>query len=213
MGHKIQSRQKPSKKDEVEPDTVYAGVKFVPETEQNDGSGDSDDDVPVARLLRPKNKGSLTFQQIKDCQDGPQGDKAIGVTIGKTFDGVEYKGVVDKFRTERKRHIYHVTYTDGDEEELSKKELCDGFVLGLAPEIEAEWKKFNKKDKDKVDEDKEGDTSSGEESVYDKSSEEEEMRKIAKRRRRNKSKQPLVKTKKRAKPMDLSGLILPKSGD
>jgi hypothetical protein len=61
----IQSRRKPSGKDEVEPDRVYAGVKFVPETEQNDGSGDSEDNVPVARLLRPKNKGSLTFQQIK----------------------------------------------------------------------------------------------------------------------------------------------------
>jgi hypothetical protein len=97
---------------------VYAGVKFVPETEQNDGSGDSEDNVPVARLLRPKNKGSLTFQQIKDCQNGPQADKAIGVTVAKTFDGVEFKGVVDSFRTERKRHIYHVTYTDGDEEEF-----------------------------------------------------------------------------------------------
>jgi hypothetical protein len=136
----IQSRRKPSKKDEVQPGIVYAGVKFVPETEQNDGSGDSDDNVPVARLLRPKNKGSLTFQQIKDCKDGPQGDKAIGVTVAKTFDGVEFKGVVDSFRTERKRHIYHVTYTDGDEKELSQKELRDAFVLGLAPEIEAEWK-------------------------------------------------------------------------
>jgi hypothetical protein len=164
-------------------------------------------------LLRPKNKGSLTFQQIKDCKDGPQGEKAIGVTVAKTFDGVEFKGLVDSFRTERKRHIYHVTYTDGDEEELSQKELRDAFVLGLAPAIEVEWKKFNGKGKDKVDEDNEGDTSSGEGSVYDKSSEEEEMRKIAKRRRRNNSKQPLEKTKKRAKLMDLSGLILPKSGD
>ncbi len=169
--------------------------------------------MPVARLLKPMNKGSLTFQQIKDCQDGPQGDKAIGVSIKKTFDGVEYKGVVDSFRTERKRRIYHVTYTDGDKEELSQKELRDGYVLGLAPEIEAEWKQFNKKGKDKVDEDKEGDTSSGEGSVYDKSSEEEEMRKIAKRRRRNNSNKPLEKTNKPAKAMDLSGLILPKSGD
>jgi hypothetical protein len=63
--HDIQSRQKPSKKDEVEPDTVYAGVKFVPETEQNDGSGDSDDDVPVARLLRPMT-GLSTVKCIYD---------------------------------------------------------------------------------------------------------------------------------------------------
>jgi hypothetical protein len=39
------------------------------------------------------------------------------------------------------------------------------------------------------------------------------MRQNAKRRRRNNSKQPLEKTNKRAIPMDLSGLILPKSGD
>jgi hypothetical protein len=170
-------------------------VKFVAETEQNDESGDSEDNVPVARLLRPKNKGSLTFQQIKDCQDGPEADKAIGVTVAKTFDGVEFKGVVNSFRTERKRHIYHVTYTDGDEEEMSQKELRDGFVLGLAPDIEAEWKKFKDKGKDKVDEDNEGETSSGEGSVYDKSSEEEEIKKNAKRRRKNKSSKPLEKTK------------------
>jgi hypothetical protein len=91
--------------------------------------------------------------------------------------------------------------------------LRDGFVLGLAPDIEAEWEKFKEKDKDKVDEDNESDTSSGEGSVYDKSSEEEEMKKNAKRRRKNKSTKPLEKTKQRAKPNDLSGFILPKSGD
>jgi hypothetical protein len=41
----VQSRRKPSHKDEVQPETVFAGVKLVPETEQNDGSGDSDDDL------------------------------------------------------------------------------------------------------------------------------------------------------------------------
>jgi hypothetical protein len=87
-------------------------VKIVPETVQSDGSGDSDDNVPVARLLRPKKKGSLTFQ-IKDCKDGPQGDKAIGVTVANTFDGVEFKGVVDSFRriSTRKQRRYDFEFT------------------------------------------------------------------------------------------------------
>jgi hypothetical protein len=124
----IYSRRKASEKDEVVQGSNYTGVNFVPETEHQDVSGDSDDNVPMARILRPKKKGSLTYQQIKDCKDGPQGDKAVGVTVAKKFDGVVFKGLVDRFRTERKRHIYHVTYTDGDEEELSQIELRDAYV-------------------------------------------------------------------------------------
>jgi hypothetical protein len=50
---------------------------------------------------------------------------------------VEFKGIDDRFRTERKRHIYHVTYSDEDEEELSQKKLRDAFVLALSlsPEV------------------------------------------------------------------------------
>jgi hypothetical protein len=194
-------------------ETNDSQVNFVPETEKQDVSDDSDDNVPMASLLGPKTLiGSLTFQQIKDCKEGPQGDKAVGVTVAKIFDGVEFKGLVDSFRTERKRYIYHVTYTDGDEEELAQKELRDAYVLGLAPDIEAQWNKFNETRKDKNDEDIEGDTSDGEGSMYDKSSEEEEIKKNAKRRRRNKPQQSEIPMK-RKKPVELSGLILPQSGD
>jgi hypothetical protein len=65
------------------------------------------------------------------------------VTIANTFDGVEYRGTVDSWRCARKRSYYHVTYTDGDEEELSQTELRDGYLLGLTDVIEAEWKKSN----------------------------------------------------------------------
>ncbi len=105
-----------------------------------------------------------------------------------------------------------MTYTDGDEEELSQKELRDGYVLGLEPEIEAEWKKFTETRKDKDDDEIEADTSEGEGSVYDKSSEEEEEKKKAKRRARHK-KPPIEKPRKRAKAIELSGSILPQHGD
>ena len=57
------------------------------------------------------------------------------MTVAKQFDGVEYRGTVDSWRSARKRSYYHVTYTDGDEEELSQTELRDGYVLGLSDEI------------------------------------------------------------------------------
>jgi hypothetical protein len=83
---------------------VYEGPNFIPETEQQDflssmpeteqqgNSSDSDDNVPVSTLLRQDKAQTLTLQQIQDCKEGPQGEKAIGVTVAKTFDGVEYRG-------------------------------------------------------------------------------------------------------------------------
>ncbi len=71
----------------------FKGVKFVPETEQQDATSESDDDVPVAMLLKPKKAGSLTLQQIQECKEGPQGDKAVGKTVAKIFDGVKFTGI------------------------------------------------------------------------------------------------------------------------
>jgi hypothetical protein len=75
-----------------------------------ESSVDSPDNRPVARSLRNRLKMSLSLQQITDCQEGRKGDRAIGVTIAKTFGGYEYRGVIDKFRGEIGRCIYHVTY-------------------------------------------------------------------------------------------------------
>jgi hypothetical protein len=115
-------------------DLLFKGVTFVPETENQDGSSGSEDDISVVRLLGSKTVTKLTSQQIQDCTEGPKGEKAIGVTVAKLFDGVEYRGIVDKFRTVRNRLYYHVTYADGDEEELSQIELRDNYLLGLSPE-------------------------------------------------------------------------------
>jgi hypothetical protein len=104
---------------------TYQGITHVAETELQDDS--SEDDIPVSTLLRQEKSVTLTEQQIKDCQDGPQGNRAIGVGVAKMFGGVQYKGTVDSFRTARQRHYYHVVYTDDDEEELSQTELRDGF--------------------------------------------------------------------------------------
>lgn len=106
----------------------YRGVTFVPETEEQVESSDSDDNVPVATLLRQEKGTTLSLQQIQDCQEGPKGEKAIGVTVAKTFEGVEFKGTVDGFRKARQRMYYHVTYTDGDEEEMSQAELRHAYV-------------------------------------------------------------------------------------
>ena len=132
----------------------YTGVSHVPETEQQDKSSESDDDIPVATLLRKENTFTMTEQQKKDCLEGPQGERAIGVVVAKTFDGVEFRGTVDSFRTARQRHYYHVVYTDGDEEEMSQTELRDGYLLGLSDEILRHWNMYVGNKKGKRNEDK-----------------------------------------------------------
>ncbi len=78
-------------------------MTFVQEIENQGGSSESEDDIPVARLLGGKTVTKLTSEQIQDCTEGPKGEKAIGVTVAKLFDGVEYRGIVDKYRTARNR--------------------------------------------------------------------------------------------------------------
>ncbi len=104
----------------------------MPETEQQGATSESDDDVPVAMLLKPSKAGSLTLQQIQECKDGPEGEREVGKTVAKIFDEVKFTGIIDRFRTERKRHIYHATYSDRDEEEWSQRELRDGYVFRLS---------------------------------------------------------------------------------
>ncbi len=108
----------------------FLGVTFVPETEKQDEVSDSDDNILVATLLRKEKGTTLSLQQIQDCKEGPKGEKAIGVSVVKFFDGVEFRGIVDSFRTARQRQYYHVTYSDGDEEEMLQAELRDAYVLG-----------------------------------------------------------------------------------
>ncbi len=124
---------------EVQPQTKkfkYQGVMRVKETQLPDKSSDSEDDRPIVVTLRKEKGQSFSAQQIQDFKEGPLGERAIGITIAKTFDGVQFRGTIDSFRTARNRFYYHVTYSDGDEEELSQRELRDGFVLGLSKEIE-----------------------------------------------------------------------------
>ncbi len=79
----------------------YQGVMHVEETEQQDKSSDSEDDIPVATLLRQEKGSTLTLQQIQDCKEGSQGERAtgqdckegsqgeraIGVSVAKNFGG------------------------------------------------------------------------------------------------------------------------------
>ncbi len=141
---------------------------------------------------------------ITQSEVEPEGDKAVGLTVAKWFDTVKFYGTVDKVRTERRRHYYHVTYTDGDEEEMTQTELRAGYVLGLAD-------KQNIADGTEADKTDQGDdeASAGEGSVCDASSEEESLRRSRKKRRKEQV-VTRVKTKKNDK---LSGHRLPQPGD
>ncbi len=79
----------------------YRGVRHVKETELQESSSDSDDNIPVASLIKQKTATSLTIEQMQDLKEGPKGEKAVGVTITKLFDGVEFRGKVDSFRQVR----------------------------------------------------------------------------------------------------------------
>ena len=190
---------------------TYDGPSFIPETEIQESSGDR----PVVRSLRNRQKITLSLQQITDCQDGPLGDRALGVKIAKSFGGYEYRGTVDKVRGDKEEGCrYHVEYEDGDEEELSQIELRDCYILGLAPEIEAMWAAFKKTNTKKSIDANEEDSltveeedqamSDGEGSLYDKGSDEEELNKKKKKRRKERVPRG---SKNRQKP--LSGLVLP----
>ncbi len=112
---------------------------------------------------------------------------------------------------------YHVTYTDGDEEEMSQTELRDGYVLGLSKEINTEWKKYKTSLKSKTVEDSdgsdvdgsdgEGESSAGEGSEYDKADYNEEVQNKKRKRKENN------KSSKKKKPNELSGCVLPMPGE
>jgi hypothetical protein len=187
---------------------TYTGVVRVEETEKQDKASDSEDDIPVATLLRQEKGMPLSLQQIQDCKEGPVEERAIGVTIAKIFDGVEYRGKIDVFRKARQRIYYHVTYSDGDEEELLQAELRDGYILGLSAEIEAQWRKYKAQTEDPNIDGKSGDEASEDEgSQYDNTDYNEEVR--------QKRKQRDGKTKRTAKKKQiaLSEVVLPQSGD
>jgi hypothetical protein len=181
------------------------------ETEQKDSSGESDDNVPVATLLQYKTATSLTSAQVQDIKEGPQGQKAVGVTVCKMFEGVKFEGKVDSFRQVRQRFYYHIIYSDGDEEEMSQIELRDAYVLANAELIEAEWSllKSIEKGKDATErqDDSDVETSDGEGSEYDRLEYEREVKQTKRKRKE------LMKKAKKPKKNDLSGIILPQSGD
>jgi hypothetical protein len=112
-----------------------------------------------------------------------------------------------------------VTYQDGDEEELSQKELRDCYILALAPEIEAQWALFNKTKTQKSSGDKSESSvqadsddqavSDGEGSLYDKCSDEEELEK---KKIKDAKRRPHV-LRRRVNNLIMSGLVLPVAGD
>ena len=81
-------------------------------------SSDEEDNIPVSILLdKPK-------KNLRDANgEIVVGEAAIGVGIAKIFQDLGmFTGIVDRIRKEGRETLYHVLYTDGDEEELSHYE-------------------------------------------------------------------------------------------
>jgi hypothetical protein len=89
-------------------------------------SSDDDDDTPVTMLLQRQNKmtGQTPTQTLRDNRgEIVMGERAIGVGIAKIFQDLGmFTGIVDRVRKEGRETLYHVSYADGDEEELSTYE-------------------------------------------------------------------------------------------
>ena len=215
-GYDIQSKRQASLTEKIPKLKKFKGYVWVPETELQEETIDKIDNMTVENLEIPTKTGSLTLEQIRDCKDGPEGQKAIGKTVAKMFEDVKFTGIIDSFRKERNRYIYHVTYSDGDEEEWCQRELRDGYVLGLGTEIETEWTKLKETRKDEDVEEKvldlEEAASDGEGSLYASSSEEETKRPKVKRRKVVNVKRAPKKLKLKD-AIELSGIILPQVGD
>jgi hypothetical protein len=82
-------------------------------------SSDDEDNVPVSILLdKPK-------KNLRDATgEIVVGEAAIGVGIAKIFQDLGmFTGIVDRVRKDGRETLYHVLYTDGDEEELSHYEF------------------------------------------------------------------------------------------
>jgi hypothetical protein len=106
----------------------YKGWVYIPETEVQDNGEGIKDNLPVASLNKDNEETSLTLEKIQDLKEGPKEEGAVGKIVAKVFDGVEYRGKVDSFRQVRQRFYYHITYTDGDEEDMSQIELRDAYL-------------------------------------------------------------------------------------
>lgn len=190
----------PETEDQEEP--VQDLVLKVPELQ--DSSGLIDD-----RLNQTAT--SLTIAQMKDFKEGPLGQNAVGVTVCKEFDGVQFQGKVESFRQVRQRFYYHIIYSDGDEEDMSQIELRDAYLLANTELIEAEWSSLKSLDNGKEAIQTEDETlvaSSDEEgSEYDRHDYESEVKQTKRKRKE------LMKKAKKPKKNELSGIILPQCGD
>jgi hypothetical protein len=84
-GFDIDSRRQAIQKGKVATLKKFKGYVWVPETELQEQTIERNDNVPVEKLMIPSQTGSLSLEQIKDCKDGPEGEKAIGKTVAKFF--------------------------------------------------------------------------------------------------------------------------------
>jgi hypothetical protein len=201
----------------------YKGWVIIPETEEKqDSSDDSEDNVPVVTLLQEQSVTSTRLRELQDYKEGPIGKRAIGKTVAKMFESIEYKGMVDKFRQVRQRYYYHIVYDDGDEEEMTQIELRDAYLLANTDKIQTEWEALQLQEANEKDvqseESSKGDTDSGSEgSEYDRHDFEKEMRQTKRKSKttyKQAGKRPKCYKLGSKKPTsDISEVVLPQSGD
>ncbi len=106
-----------------------------------------------------------------------------------------------------------MSHTATETKKNGHRELRDGYVFGLAKEIQAQWKTLKKTGKEKDNEDREDENpeedTDGEGSLYDESEEE----KLKSKRRKTETKKPSPRPAKPGNSLALSGIILPRTGD
>ncbi len=73
-------------------------------------------------LSAPNNGNSLSTDMIRNLNK-KDSKSLIGVKVAKKFGKKMYLGTIDKY--DRKNLFWHVTYDDGDEEEIDRGDLCN----------------------------------------------------------------------------------------
>ena len=65
------------------PPRKYKGWVYIPESEAKENSSDSEDNVPVTSLLKPKTLTSPYLEELQDYKEGPEGERVVGKTVAK----------------------------------------------------------------------------------------------------------------------------------
>jgi hypothetical protein len=71
---------------------------------------------------------------LNSAQDRIFGNVLVGQRVSKIWEGIKYTGVVTEFKPSKKKNevdLYHISYDDGDVEDINQEEVEEIVVATL----------------------------------------------------------------------------------